>query len=272
MILETHIPRFPLNQFVDHFIYYDGYKPDHSIDRFLPDGNTEIIIDFDDRPQHIYDNQTLKEIQACHHVWASGVRTEFITIPSGRHAAMFIIAFKKGMAYPFFPLPMNEMADRVVDADLLWRNDFAFLRERLREINEINLKFEAAEIFLLKHFQSRFVLNPAVEYALVEIVRRPDQINLARMNQNIGYSQKHFISMFKRQVGITPKAYLKVIRFQKAIKEIEERKEVNWTDISQDCGFYDQAHFINDFKFFSGFTPEEYVRRKNDILNYVPVG
>jgi AraC-like DNA-binding protein len=272
MILETHIPRFPLNHFIDHFIYYDGYKPEHSIDRFLPDGNTEIIIDFDDRPQHIYDNQTLKEIQACHHVWASGVRTEFITIPSGKHAAMFIISFKKGMAYPFFPLPMNEMADRVVDADLLWGHDFAFLRERLRGINEMNLKFETAENFLLGTFQSRLAVNPAVEYALAQIIRQPDQINFARMNQNIGYSPKHFIGMFKRQVGIAPKAYLKIIRFQKAIGEIEERREVKWTDISQDCGFSDQAHFINDFKFFSGFTPEEYVRRKNDILNYVPVG
>ena len=272
MILKTHIPRFPLNQFVDHFIYYEGYHPDHSIDRFLPDGNTEIVIDFDDRPQHIYDNQTLKEIQACHHVWASGVRTEFISIPSGKHAAMFIISFRKGMAYPFFPLPMNEMADRVVDADLLWGHDFALLRERLLEINEINLKFEAAESFLLKHSRGKLVPNPAVEYALAEIIRRPDQLNFARLNQNIGYSQKHFIGMFKRQVGIAPKAYLKIIRFQKAISEIEQRKEVNWTIISQDCGFYDQAHFINDFKFFSGFTPEEYSRAKNDILNYVPVG
>jgi hypothetical protein len=214
MILRTHIPRFPLNQFIDHFIYYEGYHPDHSIDRFLPDGNTEIIIDFDDRPQHIYDNQTLKEIQACHQVWASGVRTEFISIPSGKHAAMFIISFRKGMANPFVPLPMNEMADRVVDADLLWGNDFAFLRERLLEINEIDLKFETVETFLLKHFQSRSVLNPAVEYALAEIIRRPDQINFAHMSQTIGYSQKHFIGMFKRQVGIAPKAYLKIIRFQ----------------------------------------------------------
>ena len=272
MILETHIPQFPLNQFVDHFIYYEGYQPEHSIDRFLPDGNTEIIINFHDAPQYIYDNQTLKEIQACHQVWASGVRTEFISIPSGKHAAMFVISFKKGMAYPFFPVPMHEMTDRVVDADLLWGNDFAFLRERLLEIKEITRKFETVERFLLKHFQGKLTLNPAVEYAVTQIIRRPDQINLARLNQNIGFSQKHLIGMFKRQVGIAPKAYLKIIRFQKAISEIEARKDVNWTNIAQDCGFYDQAHFINDFKFFSGFTPEEYVRRRNDVLNYVPVG
>ena len=272
MILKTHIPRFPLNQFVDFFIYAEGYNPNHSIDRFLPDGNTEIIFDFDEAPQYIYDNQTLAEIQACRRVWASGVRTGFISIPSGKHSAKFIISFKKGMAYPFFPLPMDEMADRVVDADVLWGNDFAFLREQLLEIDQIDLKFATVESFLLAHFHGKLVPNPAVEYALAEIIRRPDQINFARLNQDIGYSQKHFIGMFKRQVGVTPKAYLKIIRFQKAITEIERRQEANWTNISQDCGFYDQAHFINDFKFFSGFTPEEYVRRKNDVLNYVPVG
>lgn len=271
MILETYIPAYPVNRFVDHFIYYEGYNPEHRIDRFLPDGNTEIIFDFHDGPQFIYDNQTLKEIQACHHVWASGVRTGFISIPSGKQAAMFVISFKKGMAYPFFPVPMSEMSDRVVDADLLWGRDFAHLREHLLEIPEIDRKFMAAQRFLLKHFQNKFSLNPAVEHAVSEIIRSPDQINLRRVSETIGYSQKHFISMFKQQVGVTPKAYLKIIRFQKAINEIEGQQDVSWTGISQDCGFYDQAHFIHDFKFFSGFTPEEYIRRKNDILNYVPV-
>ena len=133
-------------------------------------------------------------------------------------------------------------------------------------------KFATAERFLLKHSAGRLVANPAVEYALQEILRQPDQISLARLNQNIGYSQKHFIDLFKRQIGIAPKSYLRIVRFQKAVTQIEQRREVNWTIIAHDCGFFDQAHFINDFKSFSGFTPEEYVRRKNGILNYVPVG
>jgi AraC-like DNA-binding protein len=272
MIFQTHIPRFPLDQFIDYFIYAEGYDPEHSIDRFLPDGNTEVIFDFDDAPQYIYDNQTLKEIQACRHVWASGVRTEFISIPSGKHTAKLIISFQKGRAAPFFPFPMSEMSDRVLDADLIWGDDFALLRERLLAIKEIDFKFRALEDFLLHNYGSRLVLNPSVDYALAEIIRQPDQISLARTSRKIGYSQKHFIDLFKRQVGITPKAYLKIIRFQKAVREIERSRDVDWTIISQDCGFYDQAHFINDFKSFSGFTPAEYVRRKNGVLNYVPVG
>ena len=176
---------------------------------------------------------------------------------------MFVIHFRKGMAYPFFPLPMSEMSDRVVDADLLWGNAFALLREQLCGIKQIDLKFHAVESFLLKHFHGKFMLNPAVDYALAEILRRPDQINLRHISNKIGYSPKHFIDIFRQQVGITPKSYLKIIRFQKAISEIEERKKANWTNISQDCGFYDQAHFIKEFKAFSGFTPKEFYEKEN---------
>ncbi len=269
MILETYIPSFPLSQFVDCFIYHRGYSPAHKVDRFLPDGNVEIIIDLNDKPQFIYDNQTLKEIQTCHHVWASGVRTEPITIPSGKESAMFIIAFKKGMAYPFFPLPMNEISDCVVDADLLWGDEFANLREQILE--NVEDKFLIVENFLWRNFSSSLVLNPCVEYALTEIVRKPDQISLSKLNTKIGYSEKHFIAMFKHQVGVTPKTYLKILRFQKAVSDIENSKVINWTAISNECGFYDQSHFINDFKHFSGFTPNEYANRKGDYLNYIPI-
>ena len=142
-----------------------------------------------------------------------------------------------------------------MDADLLWGRDFAHLREHLLEIRDISLKFAAAERFLLRHFQRKFTLNPAVEYALAEILRRPDQINLGLVSQKIGYSQKHFIAMFRQQVGITPKAYLKIIRFQKAISEIEERREVNWTDISQDCGFYRSGPLHSRLQVLLGLHP-----------------
>lgn len=272
MIYHTHIPSFPLNQFIEIFIYFEGAQHAHSVDRFLPNGDTEILIDFNDTPQYIYHNESLKEIQACHNVWASGVRTEPITIPSGTNSTMMVISFRKGMAYPFFPFPMHEISDCVVDADLIWGSDFAYLRERLLETKDITHRFSIVEEFLLKTFEAKLVVNPCVIYALKEIVQQPDQISIGRLNQKIGYSQKHFISMFKRQVGITPKAYLKIMRFQKAINEIEQSGNIDWALLSADCGFYDQAHFINDFKEFSGFTPEEYTKRKSSYLNYIPVG
>lgn len=272
MIYQTHIPAFPLDKFIEIFIYYEGVKHAHNVDRFLPNGDTEILIDFHDTPQYIYDNETLKEIQACNHVWASGLRTEPITIPSGNNAAMMVIAFKKGMAASFFPFPMDEIADSVVDADLVWGSDFGLLRERLLGTKDIDLRFKLVEEFLIAKFRVQLEINPCVEFAINEMRNRPDEINIGRMNAKIGYSQKHFTHLFRSQVGVTPKSYLKIMRFQKAILEIEKARSIDWGRISQECGFYDQPHFINDFKLFSGFTPEQYAEIQTNCQNYVPVG
>jgi AraC-like DNA-binding protein len=78
--------------------------------------------------------------------------------------------------------------------------------------------------------------------------------------------------MFKNQVGATPKQYLRIMRFQKAIQEMgTNASSFDWSGLALQSGFYDQAHFINDFRDFSGFTPGEYIKRKADSLNYIPV-
>lgn len=272
MIYEAKVPVFPLSKFIEVFIYFERAEHAHTVDRFLPNGDTEILIDFNDTPQFIYDNNSLKEIQACNHVWASGVRTEPITIPSGNGATMMVIAFKKGMSAPFFPFPMEEISDSVVDADLIWGNGFGELRERLQAEKRVERRFELLEGFLLKMFASKLDVNPCVEFAINEMTHRPDSLSIAWMNEQIGYSQKHFTEMFRRNIGVTPKAYLKIMRFQKAIRTIDAASEIEWDMIAQDCGFYDQAHFINDFKHFSGFTPERYSKIHTNYQNYIPVG
>ena len=272
MVHQAHFPKFPLCQFVDLLIYFEGIVHAHTVDRFLPNGDTEILIDFHDGPQFIYDNHSLKEIQACHHVWASGVRTEPITIPAGTNSSMMVISFKKGMAAPFFPFPMNEISDSVVDADLVWGSEFGRLREKLVETKDLGARFLILENFLITKFVSKMELNPCVEFAVREMAERPDALNIARMNDKIGYSQKHFTEMFRKQVGVNPKAYLKIMRFQKAVRTIDASDDIDWGAVALKCGFYDQAHFINDFKHFSGFTPEQYAKIHTNYQNYIPVG
>jgi len=245
------------------------------MDRFLPDGNTEIIISLADNKQSIYDNETLTELQTCRHAWVSGVRTQPITIPSGKGSRMLIVAFRKGKAHPFYDPPMSELADRVVDADLIFGRKISDLRERLLNTNSIHQMFLLIEKFLLQQAGVALDANTpskCVEFAVSNIMRQPNILGFQQLSSQIGYSQKHFIDLFKKQVGVSPKQYLKIMRFQKAILEIEANKSIHWSRVALESGFYDQAHFIGDFKDFSGFTPNEYVKRKTETLNYIPVG
>ena len=274
MILQIHKPAFPLSEFIENLVYYHGLSIAHNLDRFLPDGNTEIIIDLTEHPQSIYDNETLQEIQTCRYGWVSGVRTRPITIPSGRGSRMLIVAFKKGKAFPFYPLAMSELTDTVADADLVFGSRFHDLREQLQAAQSIERMFQLVEAFLLQQGRDTLAKNNStrcIEYALRSIIHEPIFRRIHQLSHEIGYSQKHFINLFREQVGISPKQYLKVMRFQCVIHSIEKNRLVDWSTIALESGYYDQAHFIHDFKQFSGFTPNEYLLKKTAALNYIPV-
>ena len=274
MTLRVHIPDFPLCEYVGALIYYDGIDPIHHMDRFLPDGNTELIVNLNGQPQYIYDNETLEEIQTCRHAWVSGVRTRPITIPSGKGSRMLIVAFKRGKGYPFYSLPMSELTDRVIEAGDVFGNHIWNLRERLLTCTSPEEMFALVEMFLLRQAGARLspdMSSRCVEHAVSSILSQPNRLAFQQLSQQIGYSQKHFIDLFKQHVGIPPKQYMKIMRFQNAVSQIEQHSSVYWSEIAIRNGFYDQAHFIHEFRNFSGFTPGEYIKRKSDTLNYVPV-
>lgn len=271
MIAKLHVPASPLSQFIENFYYYCGFVPEHTKDRFLPDGNVQIIIDLTEFPKYIYDNETLKEIQACTRVWFSGFRTEPITIPSGNESEMLIVNFRKGKAFPFLTVPLQALTNHVVDAELVLTKEILDLRERMRDAVTIEKKIELLESYLLDQYLNELHENPFVDFAISKIQVSPDQTSIREISEKVGYSQKHLIKIFRDHVGVTPKEFLKIIRFQKIIEEIESDKNINWSTVALDCGFFDQSHFISDFKKYSGFTPAEYLKIRGDQRNYIPV-
>jgi AraC-like DNA-binding protein len=150
-------------------------------------------------------------------------------------------------------------------------NEILEIRDALLHIPLVSQKFVYAEQRLLKTYVAKLCLNPFVEFAVSKILHSPHQTTIHQLSSKVGYSQKHLIKIFREHVGLTPKAFLKVIRFQKAIAEIEKNRKANWAAVAYECGYYDQAHFINDFKNFSGFTPNQYLRAQSEYTNYVAV-
>ena len=70
---------------------------------------------------------------------------------------------------------------------------------------------------------------------------------------------------------MAPKLYARVQRFQAVVGTVQALRDVNWTDIAAACGYFDQAHFIHDFRAFSGFTPAQYLAFKGGNVNHVPL-
>jgi len=271
MVSSFLVPSYPLKLFIDNFYYYTGYHPEHLVDRLLPDGNVQLLMELTDNTKYIYDNKTLKEIQSCRNTWFSGFRTEPITIPSGRESEMIVISFKKGRAFPFFCEPMFSLKNCVVDAELVMETEILEIREKIREIPDPLDKLRYLDRAFTRFYSSGLEENTYVDYMISGIESNPSNIRLKELTAKVGYSQKHLIKIFKDKVGVSPKEFLKIIRFQKVVQQLESGHQVDWNSVAFDCGFYDQSHFIADFKKYSGFTPTEYLSRKNEMLNYVPI-
>ena len=241
------------------------------IERLLPDGNVQVIFELTEQPKYIYDNDSLDEIQSCRRVWFSGFRTKPITIPSGLGSEMLIISFKKGRAFPFISVPMHALKNTVVDGELVLNNDILNLRDHLQEAQNPEEMFGIIERNLIRHYARALEENPFIDYAVKTLSSSPHGACLRELSRQVGYSQKHLIKLFKDHIGVTPKEFVKVSRFQQAVQMIQDSDHVSWTDVAYSTGYYDQSHFIADFKKLSGFTPGRYLKIKGEILNYIPV-
>jgi len=112
--------------------------------------------------------------------------------------------------------------------------------------------------------------HPAVRYALEQFDAFALFRSVADVTAQIGLSSRRFIEIFRNQVGLTPKLYCRIRRFQKVLAAIDDASEVDWTGVALKCGYFDQAHFIHDFRAFSGVNPTTYLRNRTH-RNHVAV-
>lgn len=271
MIYQIHQPAFPLSLGVDNIVVYEGYAPPHHKERLLPDGGIDLVINLTPSPKNLYDNTDFSRFTAYKKAWVSGIRKEFITIDAGDNSSMMVIRFKPGTASVFFNFPLFELSNAVVEMDAIWDRDFFHLREHLLEQPDPQARIMALEKWLLQRMKPEAAPHPVVEYALSLIHRRPHLLTIADIQQKTGFSNKHFIHLFEKHVGATPKTYLRIMKFQRVLTAIEQARHIQWTDVAYSCGYYDQAHFIKEFRQFSGFNPGAYLLERGEYLNYLPI-
>ena len=107
MIYLRHIPAPPLNQFVQYFWFYSGFFPDHSLERVLPDGTIELLIDLHGPPKKLYEGEDASLFREYRRAWISGQHSRFIVIGAEQNSSMMGVHFRPGGAYPFVPFPVG---------------------------------------------------------------------------------------------------------------------------------------------------------------------
>jgi AraC-like DNA-binding protein len=250
-----HRPSPPLDAFVELIWRCDREPEPWTQERLLPQGSVELVIDL--------------AAPASLDVVA-GPHTKFFVLDTTQRQRLVGVHFKPGGAFPFVRPPMYELRNIEAPLDALWGGLARELRERLEEASSGEAQFAIVEHALVARAGDRLRHHPAVGYALREFTCVPHMRTIADVSQRVGLSQRRFIELFDEQTGLTPKMFCRVRRFQASIQRAHKSARIDWTTLALDCGYFDQAHFIHDFREFSGLTPSEWAARRTEHLNHVP--
>ncbi|MBT9330688.1 helix-turn-helix domain-containing protein [Paracidobacterium acidisoli] len=268
---RLHHPAGPLGSLVKCFWYWEGAPQTHTKERLMPNGEPAIIFNLRNDPIRIYDSGDTDRYSTFGHAVLSGAHTRSFVIDTAQQDRVVGIQFHPGGSFPFFRMPASEFENTSLPLAGLWPSTANDLREQLLAAPNLDVIFALMERCLLEQLLRPPELHPAVHYARALFCREPHATTVSRVMDKTGLSQRRFIEIFRNQIGITPKAFCRVRRFQRVLETVHRVRQIDWTEVALNCGYYDQPHFIHDFQAFSGFTPTAYHARATEHLNHVPI-
>ncbi|GAB5400160.1 MAG: hypothetical protein Aureis2KO_17450 [Aureisphaera sp.] len=272
MTFETHPLQGHLANYIEAIFHFKGFIPDHSIERVIPTGHIFIIFELDGFVRNTFNNDTLKPNREFTKVWVSGMHKNYISISAHQNSEMFVIQFKPFGAYPFFHFPIHQLNDRILPSDELFGNELLQLREEILTKETSEEKFQAAENWLHHRF-SQDQTPPEELLGVVKELQSESIANYHRIIENYSKTQKHLIDQFKKYIGLTPKYYQRILRFNEILQHIHKSEQIEWSQIAYQCEYADQSHFIKEFKHFSGLNPQKFIQNDfhNDEPNFFPL-
>ena len=264
----------PYHQCVESLFHFEGYTPEHSIEKIIPDGSINLIFELDGMARNVLDNESHKVLGEFRNAWLSGVHRNFISISVESDAEMFVIRFNPGGLFPFVTQPVSEFTDHVIAADEVFGNEIIELRSEFLNAGSAEEMNKAAQRWLATNYNESRLPKSAIRKSIEKIALDPrfHNNNLDVLIEESGYSQKQFIKLFRDYVGVTPKYFQRIKRFSELLEKLQNKEELSWADISYECGFSDQAHFIKEFQHFCGRNPSEHIEMylSDERTNFFP--
>ena len=272
MIFEQyHLPA-NLKKHIESILYFKGLNPNHSIERIVPTGHVFVVFELDNIPRNTYDNETLKPLKTFSKVWVSGTHRNFISISAHQNSEMLAIQFKPAGAFPFLHCPLQELNDKVISAKDIFGREVMELRENIIVAENPQAKFNLVSNWLEARFDNK---KEAPEYLLdfIERLQIEPVTNLNSIIDTYPATQKQLIEHFKKYVGLTPKYYHRILRFNEILKIINKNERLPWTEVAYSCDYSDQSHFIKEFFLFSGFNPKDFIKMDfpKERTNFFPL-
>jgi len=264
MIQEIYIPKSPQLRQIIRFLSYGAFTTESSLTgatTIFPNATTNLTIVLDNG---IDFNQT----QLKNAIYASCSSS---VLMETRVGSSFIgVQFNNYGMYFLTGVPVNEVQDKLLPLDTFFKqSSIDRIRDQLRSVKSLKKRFEMLESFLLETIKP-----PEVDSRLpfgVSMITSNHNLKMDDLSKALCLSNRGMQKLFKKYVGMSPAYFKKIMRFNNAAKLLLAKSNISLTKIALNCGYYDQAHFIKDFKHFGKITPSHFLKltmKSSDFYNY----
>lgn len=233
--------------------------------KLIPQRNINIRFNLSETP-HFFSIKNNTHL--LKNIYFSGLHEHFTNAHlklTGRIDTLGICFYSEGF-YPFFKIPISEFKNQILGVEEIGCKIINSIRERLLDVNNIYLRLEILENELLNLLYHN---NNLPEY----FIKIFTELKNSETSDNISiFCKKHNICirklerMFNKYIGVSANTFLTLNRFHSSLNHLLYNDFSKLSDLAFDHGFYDQMHFIKDFKRFTGNTPKNFINNKNSIL------
>jgi AraC-like DNA-binding protein len=261
-------PRPPLAEHVEFVGHWRNGGPNYT-SRALPRGAATVIFDVGQRQRldfYAADGHTRLKVPPA---FITGPHNGSYITDIATDEPVMAIHFRPGGASPFFGIPLGDLEDVCIGVDEIWGRDGRELHERLIAAASVAARFGVVEEFLLSRARFSVRRHPGVAVAMAAVEANPS-IRMADLRRLAGLSIKRMIALFRAEVGLPPKAYARVRRLQAALRQLGTGA-ADGARLAADIGYFDQAHFLREFRSFTAMTPTQYSRQPIVLPSHIRV-
>lgn len=267
MICKEFSPVFILTPYIKSYIIIEDIEGTITNQQMsiYPSGHLEMIISYGDDVVLFSDD--------VHHLKnTSGYLGGQILKPiyykcSGKMRIISVIFNPYGF-YRFLNIPQIEFTHRKIDLDLVFGSGSRVFIDKLCEETNFEKKVDILNALFCSFLQKNIPDSITIYHAAKIIKDSAGKVNIKKLSYLLNKNIKTIERDFNRIVGLSPKEFSRVIRFNKAFNALNDGKYTNVQDIIFDFGYYDQSHFINEFKQFTGLNPSDFIKKEDNGIEY----
>lgn len=240
------------------------------LSRFYPSKNLSFFIEhywivkWDLRDQEPFEQDVLSHpsvqlVFEKKNTWIWGVVTGKFTRRLEGKGKVAGIKFRPGAFYPFYQESVSDFTDDILAFSKVFDEDLHSIESDILDQNIDEQMAEKAESFLLRHLPNKDSNIATINKIIQEVMNESTILKVDDLTDRFELSKRTLQRMFKKYVGVTPKWVIQRYRLHEAAEMLASEQTANWPQIALELGYYDQSHFIRDFKNIVGKTPSDYV-------------